>query len=69
MCIVYVCSNCNKKLKLTGFFAVNEVGRKYCEWCGTNVDDLLVVDKDKCDKAIYTAFEKDHPEIPDENIR
>ena len=52
MSISYLCQDCAKKLKMKGFNAVNEVGRKHCEGCGDNDDYLIVVDKDKCDRKI-----------------
>ena len=41
--IDYLCYDCSKKLKLSGFQAENEVGRKCCSRCGAN-DTLYVVD-------------------------
>lgn len=52
MAIEYLCESCAKTLKLKGFSAVNEVGRKHCVGCGNNDDDLLVINKRDCDKAI-----------------
>ena len=52
MSIKYLCYDCSKLLKLKGFDAVNEVGRKHCEGCGDNDDCLVVVNAAKCDKAI-----------------
>lgn len=50
--IKYLCYECAKLLKLTGMSAVNEVGRKKCEGCGGNRDNLIVVNADDCDNAI-----------------
>ncbi len=50
--IEYVCYDCGKKLKLSGFDAVNEIGRKYCSFCGSNDDDLEVIGKEEYDKAV-----------------
>ena len=44
MTIRYVCYNCSKTLNVSGFKAVNEIGRKSCDRCGSNDDDLLVVE-------------------------
>ena len=52
MSIRYVCYNCAKKLKLGGFSAINEVGRKFCDCCGSNDDDLDVVSEDEYNKAM-----------------
>lgn len=52
MGVKLLCSTCSDLLKLKGFSAVNEVGRKFCEGCGNNQDNLVVVDAIKCDKAI-----------------
>lgn len=52
MAIKYLCYNCAKLLDLTGCSAVNEVGRKYCEGCGDNKDNLIVVGAEECDTAI-----------------
>lgn len=52
MAVKYICCDCAKLLKMTGFTAINEVGRKYCEWCGGNDDNLVCVDAEKCDKKI-----------------
>lgn len=52
MAIEYLCSDCAELLKLSRFTAVNEIGRKYCVGCGNNDDDLLVINKRDCDKAI-----------------
>lgn len=41
--VTLLCVDCAKELKVTGFSSVNEVGRKYCEKCGTNEDCLLVI--------------------------
>jgi hypothetical protein len=30
---------------MSGFRAINEIGRKYCSVCGSNDDNLIVVDK------------------------
>ena len=52
MSIKYLCQDCAKLLKLNGFDAVNEVGRKCCEGCGNNEDYLIVVSADKVEAAI-----------------
>lgn len=56
--ISYLCEDCSKLLDISGFDAVNEVGRKYCEGCGNNEDNLTVVDKEECDKAIKAHNER-----------
>lgn len=61
--INYLCPECLALLKLTGFLAVNEVGRKNCEGCGGNEDNLTVVDGPKCEAAI----KKYNAEIDNEN--
>lgn len=50
--IRYVCSECRETLNVSGFPTVNEVGRKYCDACGSNEDDLEVVDQEKFDIAM-----------------
>ena len=52
MSIRYVCYNCSLKLKLRGFHAINEVGRKYCDRCGSNSDDLQVISEKEYNKAM-----------------
>ena len=52
MSIRYVCYDCSLKLKLSGFHAINEVGRKYCDRCGSNSDDLQVVSEEKYNKSM-----------------
>lgn len=52
MVIKYLCPKCSKLLGMTGFDAVNEVGRKNCEGCGGNDDNLIVVDACECDRKI-----------------
>jgi hypothetical protein len=37
---------------MSGPAAVNEVGRKNCEGCGDNEDNLVVVDAKECDLQI-----------------
>jgi len=37
---------------MKGFNAVNEVGRKYCFGCGSNEDNLTVVDREDCILAV-----------------
>lgn len=49
--IKYICTECSKIIYLTGFYAVNEVGRKYCDICGDNDDNLMVVSVDDLEKA------------------
>jgi hypothetical protein len=65
MSIGYLCRDCATELSLTGFDAVNEVGRKYCALCGCNEDCLIVVDKDVCDEAIRHVRLKQHHGIND----
>ncbi|MCK5611216.1 hypothetical protein KAR91_55615 [Candidatus Pacearchaeota archaeon] len=44
--IVYLCPSCSKTLGLNHTIsAVNEVGRKYCEHCDSNENNLDVVGK------------------------
>ena len=50
--ISHLCYDCAKQLKIKGFAAVNEVGRKHCGGCGDNDDNLVCVDKIKCDMKI-----------------
>ena len=50
--IKYLCSDCAPILKLNGFDAVNEAGRKWCEGCGDNTCSLVVVSAYKVDEAI-----------------
>ena len=45
-------------LNFSGFAAVNEVGRKYCEGCGDNEDNLVCVNGDECAEAIRKANKK-----------
>lgn len=52
MSIRYLCPRCSELLNLTGIEAVNEVGRKNCEGCGDNEDNLISVDTKDCDDAI-----------------
>jgi len=52
MSISYLCQRCAELLGMTGFDAVNEVGRKFCEGCGDNQDNLICVDSYKCDESI-----------------
>jgi predicted nucleic acid-binding Zn-ribbon protein len=42
--IVYLCYDCKKRLRLDGFAADNECGRKGCIKCGCN-DTVYVIDK------------------------
>lgn len=58
MPIRLVCYDCRKILKVSGFPAVNEVGRKYCDRCGSNYDNLHVIGTDEYNKAII-AQQKD----------
>ncbi len=58
MSIKYLCYDCNEIFRLNGFDAVNEVGRKYCERCGNNEDDLVVVDGDEYDIVKATEERK-----------
>lgn len=50
MTICYVCRKCGAKLKISGFEAINEVGRKHCDLCGSN-GYLEVVSEDKFTRA------------------
>ncbi len=52
MSIRYVCFDCGEKLNLSGFEAVNEVGRKQCDSCGDNQNRLYVVDTIKYNKGV-----------------
>ena len=52
MAIRYACCNCRDILNVSGYRAVNEVGRKYCDGCGLNHGDLECIDRDKFDKAV-----------------
>lgn len=52
MAISYLCPKCSNLLQITGLDAVNEVGRKYCEGCGANDDNLISVDAIKCNENI-----------------
>lgn len=52
MSIEYLCYDCAKLLNMTGFDAVNEVGRKRCVGCGGNDDNLIVVNKREADQLI-----------------
>lgn len=52
MSIKYLCPDCAAYLKMSGPPARNEVGRKSCESCGDNQDNLIVVGADECDRAI-----------------
>ncbi len=61
MLITYLCTKCSKLLNLKGFDAVNEVGRKYCEGCGDNNNNLIVVDNYKCMDAI-SKYNKENNE-------
>ncbi len=51
MSIRYICYECSEDLKLSGFKAVNEAGRKFCDCCGDN-GDLFVVSKKEFDIAV-----------------
>ena len=52
MSIAYLCPDCKRKVKMDGFDAVNEVGRKSCLHCGDNKDNLVVVDRGELEQAI-----------------
>lgn len=53
MSIKYLCFDCAKLLDVRNrLSAVNEVGRKHCEGCGWNRDNLVVIDADECDSKI-----------------
>lgn len=59
MSIKYLCPICKEKLKISSYgFAVNEVGRKNCEGCGDNQDNLFIVDAYSCEKAIEKYNER-----------
>lgn len=49
--MIYLCSTCREKLSLSGFHATNEIGRKFCEECGGNWDDLEVIQREEYDDA------------------
>lgn len=65
MPIKYLCLRCSKVLNLSGFDAVNKIGRKYCEGCGNNDDNLLVVDANECDCAINNINNINNNKHPD----
>ena len=50
--IRYVCTSCRQITGLFGGHAVNEVGRKSCDGCGSNKDDLQTVSEAAFDKAV-----------------
>jgi DNA-directed RNA polymerase subunit RPC12/RpoP len=52
--IKYLCHDCRKELGSVnvGFHAVNEVGRKSCDRCGSNRDNLNVVNLYTFDKLM-----------------
>ncbi len=50
--IRYVCSDCRKKMNISGWPVINEVGRKRCDACGSNQNDLESVSKIRFDEAI-----------------
>jgi len=52
MSIKYLCYPCAKLLKVTGVGTVNKDGRKFCEGCKGNEDNIVVVDAEECDHAI-----------------
>ena len=58
MSICYLCFKCRRQLKIQGFDAVNEVGRKYCERCGSNEDDLHVIGKEEYNKSLNSDGKK-----------
>lgn len=47
MGIKYICYDCRRKVDLCGTPAVNNVGRKYCDICGSNTDTLQVINEVK----------------------
>lgn len=54
--IRYICYGCRKKANdlSAGFRAVNEVGRKSCDSCGGNKDDLNVVGVEEFERLTAT---------------
>ncbi len=58
MSVKYACFNCRKILKVSGFNAVNEVGRIYCDGCGTNEDSLEVINESEFNIAIVKYIKK-----------
>ena len=52
MSVKYVCYDCGKKLGLSGAHAVNEVGRKRCDNCGSNDDDLEFINEHEFNRAL-----------------
>lgn len=63
--IKYLCFVCHKELKMEteelGDFnrAVNEVGRKYCDRCGSNKDNLYFYEED----TFYKITQQDYGRI------
>ena len=66
MDIQYICKGCRKKfntitrakINAKGFPGVNEIGRKYCDTCGTNEDSLYVISKQDLKQAISQRVKK-----------
>ena len=58
--IRYLCSDCRIFLchPAIGFHAVNEVGRKFCDRCGGNRDNLNVVGQEEYERLLSEAREK-----------
>jgi hypothetical protein len=52
MSIRYVCFFCREELKISGNTVVNECGRKYCDKCGTNYDNLECVSEKEYNEAL-----------------
>jgi len=50
--IRYLCRDCRKYLKVNGFYAENKVGRKCCDYCGSNYDDLEVFSMEEYNQAV-----------------
>jgi hypothetical protein len=50
--IIYLCSTCREKLNLSGIHATNDVGRKSCEGCGSNEDDLQTIGDEAYQKVL-----------------
>jgi len=55
MTIIYLCPPCSKIMHAVGFHATNEVGRKYCERCDSNKNNLVVINKQSYEKLIREA--------------
>lgn len=66
MSIKYLCSECSKQLELSGIKAVNEIGRKSCDVCGSNDDDLCVVSAFELVKHVERNSEQDDRDEADD---